>query len=503
MIYNLDSFADRKNVGNKAFILMDLKRSNYNVPSGFVISSNTVASINRKGFSKGIKKKILSYAEELSYPLVVRSSSIFEDSRIKSYAGLFKSIVDVKNNNQLFNAIMDVAQSVKSNHVLEYHGKDMKKNSLAIIVQEQIKPLYSGVFFTKNPVGKGFLIEYVRGHLLRLVSGLENSYKIQNKSHLRRGFKELYKIGMQLEEYFNCPQDIEFAISKNNEVFILQSRPIKQLVKQYSSIKTKKHQIHIRGVPLSFGTTKGKIQFIYDDIKPEEAGKVFKKGSILATYVLFPEYYGVYKKAKAVICMVDSITSHPAIVSRELEIPCVGGVNITKLSKMLDDFDEITVDGNKGKISFIPKVQNIREEIKGGVTASRFPPNKEYLEHEEKIKKAVEKKDPFLLKELLERAIINMQSYFKKYLKNKNKKDINYAKGYFFNLCHFFQDKFVLILKNKGHAHKQIITAFEKVDKNKNWKNNKISKMYSIIKEYAQKIDSYATYGTKHIWDFN
>jgi pyruvate,water dikinase len=54
------------------------------------------------------------------------------------------------------------------------------------------------------------------------------------------------------------------------------------------------------------------------------------------------------KKAAAIVTNEGGITSHAAIVSRELGIPCVIGTKIA--TEVLHDGDLVEVDANHGKV---------------------------------------------------------------------------------------------------------------------------------------------------------
>lgn len=62
-------------------------------------------------------------------------------------------------------------------------------------------------------------------------------------------------------------------------------------------------------------------------------------------------------KAAAIICDIGGMTSHPSILSRELGIPCVVSTKCIKTGKniteILQDGDEIHVDGEKGEIHIL------------------------------------------------------------------------------------------------------------------------------------------------------
>jgi phosphoenolpyruvate synthase/pyruvate phosphate dikinase len=500
MIYNLYSLVDSKTIGNKAYNLMKLKRFSYNVPNGFVLDTYLVNNIKKKGLLKKYKTEILNYLYDCifskpTFPIVVRSSGLLEDSNDCSLAGKYKSIINVNSEEELFLAILDVIKSSKN-------------DDLGVIVQKQIITSISGVYFTKDPIGKSnFLIEYVFGHLHNLVSGKENSLKINKTKNLNKIFKKLYLFGQDIELSFKYPQDIEFAIDKENNIWILQSRNITTLSKLnkvkenklQNSINKKIYNSKIKGVTLSNGFVKGNIQFISDAVNFKEASKLFKKNNILVTYVLFPEYIEVYKKAKAVICEIDSVTSHPAIISRELGLPCIGGINISELLKYTNDNDEVVVDANNSIVYFnslLNKKTNFTKK-KGTSNITSYE-SKEFINIKNKIVKYIKNKDFKNLEYILKDSVKSMRSYIKDYLDSKNKKDIILAKSYFYGLCNILQNDFINYFKNIDR--KEILNIITNVDKKKN-ANTSFEKTYLIIKNYTQNMDNFGKVNGKCIWD--
>lgn len=504
MIHNLYNLIDAKKVGNKAYNLMLLKRADYNVPNGFVLSVNFCKKI-KTDFSKNLKNKIKDYLEQIDYdgplyPLVVRSSSIYEDAKDKSFAGQFKSVINVKSEKDLFKAIKEVLSSEKELHLKSYSNKSLN-NSLAIIIQKQIIPKYSGVFFTKNPVTKkDFLIEYVKGHLSDMISGKKNSFKIGKKSILKKPFMELYSIGKQIEKMFKYSQDIEWAIDNKNKLWILQSRNITTLnLKQKSkNLKDKKEKI-IKGNILSMGFSKAPIQYVSDAVDPKEAYNSFVKGNILVTHILFPEYDPIFKKASGVVCKVDSITSHPAIIARENNIPCVGGINIKQLLKETQQFDEVILDANKGIIQYNPRlnVGKIKEEY----FKPKIIKNKRFDLEKEKLSNYISKLDFINVKEQLEQMVFVMKNSFQIYLKTKNKANLNIAKTFFYSLCNYLQGDFIKDIKLTKIDEKKLLKSFQNVDLHKKPKTN-LEKTYLIIKDYAQNMDKHATIDKNKLWTF-
>lgn len=75
---------------------------------------------------------------------------------------------------------------------------------------------------------------------------------------------------------------------------------------------------------------------------------VFNKGDILIANQTTPEYVPLMKKASAIVTDQGGITAHAAIISRELNIPCVIGTKIA--TKVFKDGDRVEVDATKGTV---------------------------------------------------------------------------------------------------------------------------------------------------------
>ena len=79
-------------------------------------------------------------------------------------------------------------------------------------------------------------------------------------------------------------------------------------------------QVILKGTPVSGGTAEGTAVIVdrHDFLKQD-----FEAGSILVTEMTEPSMILMMNKAAAIVTEVGGITSHAAIVSRELGIPCV------------------------------------------------------------------------------------------------------------------------------------------------------------------------------------
>src|SRR5205823_4591979 len=75
----------------------------------------------------------------------------------------------------------------------------------------------------------------------------------------------------------------------------------------------------------------------------------FEHGEVLVTRMTTPSYVVAMRKAKAIITDEGGITSHAAIVTRELGIPCIVGTHFA--TKILQNGDWVQVNANNGTIT--------------------------------------------------------------------------------------------------------------------------------------------------------
>lgn len=79
-------------------------------------------------------------------------------------------------------------------------------------------------------------------------------------------------------------------------------------------------------------------------------------GDILVAPQTMPTFVPLMKKVSAIVTDLGGITSHAAIVSRELRVPCIVGTGIA--SKVISDGDEIEVDAKNGIVRIIQKASD-------------------------------------------------------------------------------------------------------------------------------------------------
>lgn len=82
-------------------------------------------------------------------------------------------------------------------------------------------------------------------------------------------------------------------------------------------------------------------------------GEVIGENEILVTSMTRPEFIPLMKKAKAIITNEGGITCHAAIVSREMNKPCIIGTQ--NATKILKTGDEIEMKMNHGQVKILKK----------------------------------------------------------------------------------------------------------------------------------------------------
>lgn len=100
----------------------------------------------------------------------------------------------------------------------------------------------------------------------------------------------------------------------------------------------------LKGIAASKGVAEGMV-CVVESVKDIER---FQEGSILVAELTEPLMVIMMNKAAAIVTNKGGITTHAAIVSRELGIPCVTGTK--EGTTILKDGMRVRVDGNTGEI---------------------------------------------------------------------------------------------------------------------------------------------------------
>jgi len=350
------------------------------------------------GIKTGTALDILKGSTEPLF-VAVRSSATTEDLADASFAGQQDSFVNIKGHNNLIKSIKKCFASLFTARATYYRNKKgfkHRESSLAVIVQKMVDSDKSGVVFSKDPTSptnQNVIVEAVFGLGEGIVSGriTPDKYVVSKnlevldeeiankkialtrdaggekievklreekaKSRVLKNYemKRLAEIGLELEDHYKKPQDLEFAI-ENEDIFIVQTRPITTVAKTVEE-KEISGEVILKGLGASPGTASGKIKVIKNI---EDLHKI-QKGDILVTGMTNPDMVVTMQKSAAIVTDEGGLTAHAAIVSREMGIPAVVGTE--EATTKLKDGEIITVDGYTGRVYKGKVAETTKKEV--------------------------------------------------------------------------------------------------------------------------------------------
>ncbi len=238
-------------VGNKAVNLYKIYKK-FNVPKFRIITVSQISKFlkkegiteknikdafngdfkSRKLLRERIIKKSKNYSKYAPKQgtVIIRSSSIAEDGKVHSFAGIYESLkANKKNYGENFSKVLASAYSERVYHYIKKIGlKSFPK--IAIIIQEYIKSDFGGIVFStyryKNK--KGVMINLAKNGAENAVLGkkIKQVFIAENTNEKYSAIiKAIYNIAKEIEDLFGCPQDIELCVD-NEIIYILQTRPI-------------------------------------------------------------------------------------------------------------------------------------------------------------------------------------------------------------------------------------------------------------------------------------
>ncbi|MBI4895873.1 MAG: phosphoenolpyruvate synthase [Candidatus Aenigmarchaeota archaeon] len=383
-----------------------LKNTNVKKVTQLKKSGKAIRSLIENGkFPDDLEKLILKSFDKLkSDKVAVRSSATAEDLPDASFAGQQESYLNISKDNLLLH-VKKCFASLFTDRAISYREDkkfDHFKVYLSVGIQQLIKSDVSGVMFTLEPDSGHRSFVFINGSwglgdyivqgktnpdkfivhkdTLTLISkklGRKERMEIRTKKgvkgisvpkNLQKKFVlndkevlQLVKYGLAIEKHYKRPMDIEWC-KASGKLWIVQSRPVTVNVKksEYVEYQVSTGKIIAKGSSIGRSVAQGKVCVI----KNIKEMKKFKKGQILVTKQTDPDWEPLMKLASGIITEVGGTTSHCAIVSRELGIPAIVGVD--NATHVLKNNQKITLDctneiGNilSGSIKFSKRVHDV------------------------------------------------------------------------------------------------------------------------------------------------
>jgi len=292
-------------------------------------------------------------------------------------------------------------------------------NVQAMVFGNLGKTSATGVGFTRNPATgkKEFYGEFlVNAQGEDVVAGIRTPHQI---SHLEKVMPEVYKqlkdITDKLERHYRDVQDFEFTV-QDRQLFMLQTRNGKRtglaavkiavdmveeglITKEEAILRVEpssldqllhplfdpkhraKAKVSAKGLPASPGAATGRIVFTADDAV-EWARR--RENVILVRNETVPDDIHGMSVAKGILTATGGMTSHAAVVGRQMGKPSIVGCNNLNINekektlivdgKKMKEGDYISIDGSTGEV-ILSQLPTIPSEIIQVVTG-KLKPNK-------------------------------------------------------------------------------------------------------------------------------
>jgi len=438
--------ADQRHVvGGKAATLAVLKQAGLPVPDGFAITAwactELLAENGLEGFIRSklqrlekqrltaaeldseaaeIRRRILAAAIpkefenelRLAYGLLtngtgnavsVRSSALVEDRLEHSFAGQFKSVLNVTSFEALKAAVKDVTASNYSPRSITYRlnaGLSLAQHDMAVFCQRMVPARAAGGLFTLDPVAPEsgrMLISAVPGLGILAVSGSAPTdlYHPLRDAPERESFADytqvsaktrravglaaggiveeelaetekyssvlspeevlaLVRLGRMIDGLVGKPQDIEWAIDNEGQLSILQSRDIQLPIKGRQAVQSVRGKTLLSGgVCASPGRCVGVVKVIHS---LQDLGQWHGSDSFPMVAVLhrgLPEAARLLPECAGMVVDLGNPADHLSCVAREYSLPMLTGTG--KATQVLCDGQWVVLDADLATVLEAPQ----------------------------------------------------------------------------------------------------------------------------------------------------
>ena len=355
----------------------------------FALSSSLQALIMSAAVPEDIAAAIDAEGEKNAIPskentFALRSSALGEDSAAASFAGQYQSLLNVRREH-LVESYLEVVASKYTPQAMQYRlQRGLRDEDVAMSVGclEMVDARSGGVAYTGNPSDREDRSVYISsawGLPKAIVDGrfasdllvvertepsrisvrrigdkgtrfvldpMEGVERAEVPPDLRRQQSlsdeeatGVAKLALRLESHFKTPVDVEWAITGDGKVMVLQCRPLAQsvAVDRGSPPAGTPPPLVSGGINASPGAAAGPIHRVHRD----SDALTCPKGAVLVLEQPLPRWAALLGLAAAVVAEEGGVAGHLATVARELGVPAILGAG---LLNALEDGMEVTVD---------------------------------------------------------------------------------------------------------------------------------------------------------------
>ena len=430
--YAYEKFIEETRIASKIYLVIDETVKDKNDPKQYDTASRKIRElIEKTAMPKEINTAIKAAYKELCKRLnlndasvAVRSSATAEDLPDASFAGQQETYLNVKGKEDLADKVVKCWSSLFTPRAIFYRnekGFAHEKVFISVGVQKMVNSRAAGVMFTINPVtgnNDEIVIEGNYGLGESVVSGAVNpddfvvdkkTMKITSRRIAKKTIQyvrdpntgktvhldvpedkqketclndeeimKLAELAKLIESHYGKAMDIEWAIDEDlpfpKNMFLVQARPetvwggkpVETPIGLEEGRSEKELKVAVKGLSAGkrgYGVGIAKIVFSTD-----EASELMSKGDILVTDMTNPDFVPFMKIASAIVTDKGGVTSHAAIVSRELAIPCIVGTETA--TKVMETGKQYTVDSRNGIVYQGVLAEAAKPTASKGVTAT-------------------------------------------------------------------------------------------------------------------------------------
>ena len=329
--------------------------------------------------------------------VAVRSSATAEDLPEASFAGQQETFLGISRED-VIDRVRDCWASLFTQRAIYYRGEQgfsHREVDIAVVVQRMIDAEKSGVLFTSHPstgdpvmvveaawgLGEAvvagevspdnYVIDRSTGEVVDVTVAEKNIMYVMDpetgaaeeqpvpedrrRERVLSGgeLDRLLELGNAVEDHYGTPQDVEWGIA-DGTVYMLQSRPVTTIREGSDGDSSARigrdddaeaeSEVLLRAIGASPGQVSGPVRIVRSAEHLDKVGS----GDIIVTEMTTPDMVPAMRRAVGIVTDEGGMTSHAAIVSRELGVPAVVGAG--NATTLLEDGQVVTINGERGTV---------------------------------------------------------------------------------------------------------------------------------------------------------
>ncbi len=306
--------------------------------------------------------------------LAVRSSALGEDTPEHSFAGLYDTELNVPATDvpQVYRRILASKYTARAMAYREQHGLRNEQIHMGVGCLAMVPAAAGGVIYSRDPaapgaerliinaatgLGRGVVEGRVSPEHVVIETAPDGRWRIDRspppQGPTRDGacvpqevILKLAALARRLEKHFQSPQDIEWALTAEGDVYLLQSRPLHLSAGMAAEEKDAAHRQPDTPPLLKGGQTasRGVGWGVARVMKTREDMQTFATGDVLVVEHPLPRWTELLTKAAAMVADSGGVVGHLATVAREFAVPAV--VATGNATRAIPPGSVITVDAD-------------------------------------------------------------------------------------------------------------------------------------------------------------